>query len=210
MIRTVLSVAIVAAAVSLLPACSSTQKTASSGTANSMSATISMLEKAQTTINDTVASMQSLASAGAAEIAPAYRAFSNQLDELQKVARQTGDRARSMNSRADSFFKNWSEELAEISDPEIRARGEQRQQLTREAYERINTSMQEAKAAFDPLMEKLRDVENVLRNDLNPAGIASVQDIIRGASSDAAKLNKEVGDVISEMTRVREAFAPAG
>ena len=194
----------------LLGGCSSSPKSRTVKTANSMTTTMEMLEQAQVRIDATVASMNNLSSAAATEIRPAYRAFTRELDQLESTADRTRERARSMSDRAGSFFKNWEKELEDVDDPELRLRGQKRQQFTQESYDSINAAMQEAKDAFEPLLALLRDIETVLRNDLNPAGVAGVQDIMRGAATEAVNLKSQIADVIDEISRVREAFVPTG
>jgi hypothetical protein len=53
------------------------------------------------------------------------------------------------------------------------------------------------------MMSDLRDIEIVLSNDLSPAGVESLHDLMDEANGDAMKVNRAINDVIAEIRNVR-------
>jgi hypothetical protein len=64
--------------------------------------------------------------------------------------------------------------------------------------------MQSARDAFDPFMADLNDVVTYLRNDLTPAGIGSISDLVSRTNNEARTVRGRLSEVIRDLGRVRE------
>jgi hypothetical protein len=89
-----------------------------------------------------------------------------------------------MNVEGEAYFKLWGNQVANINDADLKARGDERIASTRKEYDGILASLREAAAALGPFLKDLTDQINFMGSDLRPEALASLKE-------NAEKLNQE-------------------
>ena len=106
------------------------------------------------------------------------------------------------NEKGDKFFHEWEQEIALITNEDLRQRSETRKKNLLESFNKIGASMQPAEDAYGIFMSDLRDVERFLSIDLTPEGIAEISDTVQKANADSETLQEKIDAVIAALSRM--------
>lgn len=154
-------------------------------------------------IDKTVASLDELVKKPQADLRPQFKQFTANLNEVESAAKDIAAKRRSMGEKSKEFFAKWDEQLAQITNEDIKARSEARKKEVSDRMEAIKRSYTEAESAFRPFMSELKDVQKYLSVDLTPGGTAAIKNTVTKADADAAKLNTTI-------TQLAEQFKALG
>jgi hypothetical protein len=97
-----------------------------------------------------------------------------------------------MNFEGEAYFKMWANQIANIGDADLKARGDERIASTRKEYDGILATLREAATALDPFLQDLTDQANFLGSDLRPEALASLK-------TNAEKLNAKAKTLFTPM-----------
>ena len=205
-----IGITLFAALVLPLVGCSSGPKPAkeSSEAVQSLSDTRSAIVSAKAQVNKTVAAMNNLSSGG--DLRSNYTKFSDAIAQTQSDAERARKRAEEMRSRAKEYTAKWEKEMESISSPELRASAEQRRTQVRQNFDAVSQAARDAKAAYEPFMQDLTDIQKALALDLTPAGVQAVRPTMDRVNADATTLNSKLDALIAALDRVSAGITPAG
>lgn len=141
---------------------------------------------------------------GTAELEARYKSLNREYERSEDAAEEVRARISSVEAVAAAMFSEWESELAQYSDPALRAQSEQQLATTRANYDRLASLMNAAAARMDPVLARFRDYVLFLKHNLNAAAVASLE-------GSAARIETDVGALIEEMQRaISEAEAFIG
>jgi len=201
------------AAVALgIAGCASQGYEKGSATAEGLKASAAKIESAQSKLDATVTSLNDLVNKPAADLRPQYKAFSDNVTELEKLAKHGKEGVVSMGAKSKEFFAKWDEETAAMKNEDIKNRSAARKQEVTAALNDIKRCYVEAETAFKPFMSNLRDIQKYLGTDLTTAGVASIKDVAVKANTDAAALKEPLAKLVASFKALgvsMSAAAPA-
>ena len=209
---TITTSVILAACLGVLAGCASHNYDKGQATAASLKASSEKIDAASGQLNATLASLNDLVNNPQPDLRPQYTKFSNNVDDLGKLARHVQDSVAAMREKGKEFFDQWNAQLAEIKNEDIRSRSTARQQEVSAALSDVKTSYAEAETAFRPLMSNLRDIQKYLGIDLTRAGVASMKDITAKTNEESATLRTAVAKLVADFKSLgvaMSAVAPA-
>jgi hypothetical protein len=121
--------------------------------------------------------------------------FESDLQRLQVDSIQVRARTRAIRARGDAYFADWSENIAKINDPKVRAAAASSRPQLEAAFNQIKLASQKAGAAFDPFLSGLQKLRVEL--EVRPEAIAS------GADQELARNTIDHGkQVLVELARI--------
>lgn len=173
----------------------------------SLEATKEKIEDALMKLDKTIKPLNKLVSQEG-DLRKTYKEFSSQLKGLTKIANDIRARATEMYAKGYKYFEKWGEETENIQSEDLRNRSEARRQSLLKQYVNIQDLMGEAKDVFVPLMANLQDIDVYLSSDLNAGSVASIDDIIKQANSNALIVEKKATVILQELLKVTEAINP--
>jgi uncharacterized phage infection (PIP) family protein YhgE len=165
--------------------------------------------KAQTAINNTVASLDAVAQTAATDPRKSYEQFSKNVDQLESAAAKLSKRSQDMQASGDAYFKQWEAQMAEVQSPDIKALAEKRRAELQEAFANIKTVATPLKAQFDPWMVELKDLRSYLGQDLTVAGVNAAKKPIAKAQKDGVAVKQSMDSLVAELNSVAAALTPA-
>jgi chromosome segregation ATPase len=143
-----------------------------------------------------------------ANLTPAYNRYKSAVTAVEHRAETVGDQVRDMRSRSSEYRAKWSEENAQITDPSLRATADERRQRVAERYDKLDRDAQELRAAYDPFIAQLHDVQTVLANDLTYSGVDAARPGFDKVRSGADKLRSKVDSMIGELDDAQNRLSP--
>ena len=154
-----------------------------------------------------VQTLNALTTADGNGISKAYREFVKEIGRTETQAARVRRRADTMERDGDAYFASWELDQETLRNPELQNRSEMRRaELVRQTRQAA-VSMQAAKVAFNPLMTDLDDIEAYLGNELTPASVASISDMIRRANLDAKAVLAKIDRIDADLQRVSDRLA---
>jgi hypothetical protein len=131
-----------------------------------------------------------------------YQAFVKMLASTEKLAENTEQAALEMTSTSRSYFRIWERELAEISDPDMRRRTENRRIALMTDYGRVDGALSKYRAAIAKLLTDWRDLARFLSIDLSPTSIETVTDVVSRADNHGSVVRNSIEELAREIDGV--------
>ena len=188
--------------------CKATGVDQSEATAQSMRELKQALADAPAKITAVSTSLQDLTKKGA-DMKAAFATFSKNVDAT--IAHR--DRVRSLRAQVDAnrdtFTQAWEQRTAGIQDASLKQRSLERRDAVLTKFDALKQTADAGKAEFEPWMKMVVDVRTYLENDLNPGGVASVEDKIKEIGNTAASVNTKITTVVSGLDEMAKAIGAA-
>ena len=135
-------------------------------------------------------------------LATQFKEFGKAIDSMESQFGKARKSVEKVNEQGNKFFQEWEQEIALMTNEDLRQRSETRKNNLLESFNKIGASMQTAEEAYGAFMSDLRDVERFLSIDLTPGGIAEISDTVQKTNADSETLQKQIDAVIAELSRV--------
>lgn len=119
-------------------------------------------------------------------------------EESEARADAVTERIKRVEEIAEDLFKEWEEELKEISDRGLRSKSAQSLKTTKERYGRLHGAMKRAESSMAPVLKRLKDHVLFLKHNLNAQAIGALKKEIGEIEVDVAALIRDMGKSIEE------------
>lgn len=172
----------------LLIGCSSTPTGEGAKTGTSLTVMADRLDAARVQLATTMQNLDTLTSTTEGDPAPAYKAFADSVNALDKRAQAVQSSADAIENKSKAYFEQWEEELASINNEDIRKQSQARKDKVQQGIGKVRKQYDELADLYTPLMADLRDLVAVLKTDLTVAGVKSIERPAREAHSSANKV----------------------
>jgi len=176
---------------------------------------ISSLMDTQTQITDarkqvdaTIAATNALTQA--TDLRQPYDNYCTEVSKLEAQADNVKARAKDMNQRAAEYEQKWQQDSEAITSPELRASAESRRAAVNAQYETIRQNAQAAKAAYEPFLKDLKELQSYLKNDMTSAGVQSASSMITKINTDGQNLNAKLDALSGSLNATAAALSPTG
>jgi ElaB/YqjD/DUF883 family membrane-anchored ribosome-binding protein len=136
----------------------------------------------------------------------AYEKLKADYEESESRADAVRKRIVTVEEIAEDLFKEWGEELKEISDQRLRSKSAQSLKVTRERYGRLHSAMKKAESSMAPVLKRLKDHVLFLKHNLNAQAIGALKKEIGEIEVDVAALIRDMGKSIEEADQFLKAL----
>ncbi len=126
-------------------------------------------------------------------------------DELNRELQRSETRAKDVRSRIESvedvagaLFVEWKKELAQYSNPTLRADSEKQLAGTEKRYHALVVLMRRAADRMDPVLKTFRDQVLYLKHNLNARALAQLDSTNRALEADIGRLVADMETAIKE------------
>ena len=160
-------------------------------------------------VDATMQSLSEVAASATTNPRKAFEKFRDNVAGLESTAAKVRSRAESMKEKGQAYFKQWEQELATVSNPEIRSLAEQRKAKLQETFDSIRKYSEPLKVQFAPWMSNLKDLEKYLANDLTIAGVEAAKGLFTKTTSEGLEVQKSMDALVAELNTVAATITPA-
>ena len=192
-----------AAAVGLAAGCASKGYEQGAATGQALQATAARINQGNASIDAVTTALNNLVNNPSGDLVPRYKAYTDAVAKLRDLALDVKDKAAAMQSKGQSFFAAWDQQLAQIKNEDIRERSADRKKEVQKEFSDINTSYQKARDKFKPFMSNLEDIQTYLGSDLTVGGVQSIK-------KTADKVNDQAASVKDAITELSKEFQEMG
>jgi len=189
--QTTLIVALALAGV-LIAGCSSPKAVKSADSAgSSLQSLADSLEKGRAQVAKVMTSLNEVVAA-AADPKKAYGNFSSEVSNLDKIATNTRERAEKMKATLKEHYSLWDQELAAISNPDLKQQSITRKAEVTKAFEDIKDSFNQVSLTFKPYLKNVQDLDRYLATDLSAKGIAGAGNMINSLKTESVNVQRDI------------------
>ena len=118
----------------------------------------------------------------------AYENLNDEYEACESAASAVSGRIEKVQSVADALFKEWQDELDLYQNRELKASSAKQLAQTRQRYQELLKSMQQAERSMQPVLNTLRDNVLYLKHNLNAQAIGSLRGEFANLKADIARL----------------------
>lgn len=132
------------------------------------------------------------------ELEAKYKSFSAKYDSCEASAEAVNLRIADVERVAGALFAEWEKEVAEYTNPAMKAESQADLDKTRITYGKLLTSMKTAAAKMVKPLANFKDQVRFLKHKLNARAIAGLEGTAQEISKDVESLIKEMNASIDE------------
>jgi SMC interacting uncharacterized protein involved in chromosome segregation len=127
-----------------------------------------------------------------------YDLLKSELDKSESKASAVKKRISDVEDVAQALFDEWTKELDQYKNPELKAASRRKLEQTRQRYAQLIGSMKQAESKIESVLSAFRDQVLFLKHNLNAQAIASLQSELGTMESDIGRLIMEMEKSIAE------------
>jgi inorganic pyrophosphatase len=127
-----------------------------------------------------------------------YDTLKSELDKSESKASAVKKRISDVEDVANALFDEWTKELDQYKNAELRAESKKKLDQTRARYTLLINAMKKAETKIEPVLSAFRDQVLFLKHNLNAQAVASLQSEVTTMEVDISKLIAEMEKSIAE------------
>jgi hypothetical protein len=127
-----------------------------------------------------------------------YDLLKSELDKSESKASAVKKRISDVEDVAKALFDEWTKELDQYKNADLRAESQKKLDQTRAKYTQLIDMMKKAETKIEPVLSAFRDQVLFLKHNLNAQAVASLQSEVTTMEADIGKLIAEMEKSIAE------------
>ena len=166
------------------------------------------LRKASGEVESMVADTEEIASPNA-DLKASYKKLEQNIKKAEAAGESAQARAEDMREHAADYIKSWQEENEKLRDPNLKAAADERNAKIADHYNDYALLAGEARKAYWPFLQDLKDLKNYLQNDLTAGGVDKAKPTIKKAVEDGNTLNQRIAALANQLDQLTAELSPA-
>jgi hypothetical protein len=134
--------------------------------------------------------------------------FADHVNRLQVDSLRIRARAQVIQARGDAYFASWSESLARIKKPEVRAAAEHFRPEFEQSFSRIKLASKEAGSEFNPFLHGLRMLRIDLEKDPDCMKENAAKELVRTTREHGKEVIRQLNAVNTELESITKMLTP--
>ncbi|MEA2711627.1 MAG: hypothetical protein QOF78_4228 [Phycisphaerales bacterium] len=155
-------------------------------------------EKAKEQFKTTLQRFQELTGFQGGELESKYKKLNNEYEACKSRADAVTKQVADVDETANDMFKEWTKELGQYSDPNLRSKSQQQLEQSKARYRDLIAAMHKAESSMQPVLKAFGDQVLFLKHNLNAQAIASLETTSQQINSDVQALIKDMEASINE------------
>ena len=127
-----------------------------------------------------------------------YKKLNKEYEACESRAANVRKRVKSVDDVAQALFKEWTKELDEYTDANLKRSSEDKLRETQDRYRQMYGAMKNAEDKMAPVLATFKTQVLYLKHNLNAAAISSLQTQVAGIQGDVERLIKDMEASIKE------------
>lgn len=144
------------------------------------------------------------------ELEAKYDELRDQYDRCEKRAEEVRKRIASIDSVAADLFAEWSDEIGQMQNANLKRDSQGRLDGTKQQYAKYIGAMRRSEARMEPVLTAFRDQVLYLKHNLNAQAIGSLRANVGAIEKDVDSLVREMQKAISEADQFLAAVKSGG
>lgn len=155
-------------------------------------------EKAKEKFKDALEQFRSVVNFQGGELEAKYNKLNGEYESAKGRADDVSKRIAAVRDVAKALFDEWTKELDQYQNADLRRSSERELRETRSRYNQLVGAMERAESKMQPVLSAFHDQVLFLKHNLNARAIASLQDEAKGLQTDIDALIADMERSINE------------
>jgi hypothetical protein len=151
-------------------------------------------QEASEQFKDVLTQIQALYGFDGGELEKAYRRLKSDYEDCEKRADDVRERTAKVEQIAKDLFREWKQELQQISNPDLRAKSRKSLYATQRRYSQLEQAMRKAERRMEPVLQKVRDYVLYLKHNLNAQAVGALK-------LEVGRIEVEVDSLITDLNK---------
>ena len=160
-------------------------------------------------IDKTIQSLDGVVAAKDADLSTAFKSYVSEMKTLKSQTKKVASQSQKLKKSSQGYLDAWEKSMQEVQNPELREQAAQRRAKASARFEETKDEFDRIRSDYELFAKNLREIEVALENDLNPAGVASIEGVIAQAKEDSEPLKKDIETIIAALDKVTAALSRA-
>ena len=126
------------------------------------------------------------------DLKKAYDALNDEYEDSVDAADNVSGNIRDVETVAEDLFEEWSDEIKQYTDQNLKKASEQQFKLTRDRYTEVHAAMIESEKSMKPVLATLKDNVLFLKHNLNAQAIGSLKTTFRDLQGNIDQLLRQM------------------
>jgi hypothetical protein len=166
------------------------------------------MAQTSTKVTDVLAALNDLTFKSQGDLRKQYDALVTATGKLNKSMETLGEKVTVVRNAAAVYSENWSNQLAAITSPDLRAHSTERMNEVTAKLKEMDASYQGVKNSLNPFLTDLKDIQTYLGTDLTAGGLASIKDKVAKTKIDAVPLRDSIKQLRASFSSLSTALSP--
>ncbi len=127
------------------------------------------------------------------DLEKSYKKLNSAYERSKEDAATVTEDIKELNKVAVDLFKEWENEISEISSKDLKRKSKKQLNETRTKYEDLHKKLISSEKKMEPILSKLRDQVLSLKHNLNSKAIA-------GLKTEGSRIENDIEKLMQEMT----------
>ncbi len=155
-------------------------------------------EQAQEEFADALEQFRSVVEFDGGDLEATYEKLNAEYEDSAEAAAEITDNINRVEDVAEDLFNEWEDEIAQISNANLRRDSQRIRRDTRKQYDGLLKSMRTAEATVEPVLTTLKDHVLYLKHNLNARAISSLKGELSAINTDVDRLISAMQKSIDE------------
>jgi hypothetical protein len=155
-------------------------------------------QKASEEFKDVLTRVKELYGFKGGDLEKVYNKLRDDYEKCEKRKDKVEKRIDQVEQIASDLFKEWENEIKEITHKRFKAKSKQALKDTRDRYARLNEAMVKAKSKMEPVLGQLRNYVLYLKHNLNAQAIGALKKEVEDIEVEVGSLIDDIAESINE------------
>jgi hypothetical protein len=134
------------------------------------------------------------------DIEGSFKEFRKAVDGVRSSKRQLESSRKSLQSAMDQYLATWDKDIASYESEDLKRRSQERRDDGQARFVRVTAELEKGGQEVNAYIGRLTELQSALANDLTPAGVGNLDDMLEQAGADGKKLG-EVAMALADKVR---------
>ena len=158
-------------------------------------------------IDKTILSLDGVVAAKNADLRTAYKKYVSELKTLKSQSNKVASHSEKLRKNSQAYLDAWEKKMQDVQNPKLREQAAQRRAKASARFEDSRDEFDRIRSDYELFSKNLKEIKVVLDNDLNPAGVSSVEDVVTEAKESSEPLKKDIATIIKALDGITEALS---
>jgi chromosome segregation ATPase len=167
--------------------------------------------KARTQIDEVTSSLETLMNAAPERLREAYDRYDRSVSRMIEYAGALRENEHDLQTNGRTYLSQWQKDASSVTDPELRAVAEQRQNEMEAKNASMRTTVTAAVQSFTAFERDISDIRKVIGNDLTATGQNAVRNttLAQSVRDEGARVKSALQDAEAAIAELRTQITPA-
>ena len=168
------------------------------------------LAEAQGQVDQTIVALNTLRNTPADRLADAFKYYRESVGKLEKLGADAKWREQGMKEKTEDHIRAWQDEMKDITDAEIKASLQSRQDAVRQNFKLLQMYTDDARKAYQPFMNDNRQMVQGLSIDLSPSAVDGLGNVLDRVTTQGVALKQKIGLMQNAMDNIAQGKSALG